>query len=69
MEDQLMNAVGTMRTCSCQEMVINIVLVVVNRYPHKGLSCSQSFAQTIIFVSCECFLVSSNALVSYKYNF
>ena len=59
MEEQLMNAVGSMLTYSYQEMVINIVLsavlgfvlAVVYRYTHKGLSYSQSFTQTIFFVS------------------
>jgi hypothetical protein len=59
MEEQLMNAMGSMLTYSYQEMVINIllaavlgfVLSVVYRYTHKGLSYSQSFTQTIFFVS------------------
>ena len=59
MEEQLMNAVGSMLTYSYQEMVINIVLAavlgfvlaLVYRYTHKGLSYSQSFTQTIFFVS------------------
>jgi hypothetical protein len=59
MEQELMNAMGSMLTYSYQEMVINIVLAavlgflmaVVYRYTHKGLSYSQSFTQTIFFVS------------------
>lgn len=59
MENQLVNAVGSMLTYSYQEMVINIVLAAVlgftlayvYRYTHKGLSYSQSFTQTIFFVS------------------
>ena len=59
MEEQLMDAVGTMLTYSYQEMVINIVLAAllgfvmayVYRDTHKGLSYSQSFTQTILFVS------------------
>jgi hypothetical protein len=59
MEDQLVNAVGSMLTYSYQEMVINVVLAAilgfglatVYRYTHKGLSYSQSFTQTIFFVS------------------
>jgi len=54
-----MDAVGSMLTYSYQEMVINIVLAavlgfmlaVVYRYTHKGLSYSQSFTQTIFFIS------------------
>lgn len=59
MEEQLMNAVGSMLTYSYQEMVINIALAavlgfllsVVYRYTHKGLSYSQSFTQTIFLVA------------------
>ncbi|MDD3813702.1 MAG: DUF4956 domain-containing protein [Desulfocapsaceae bacterium] len=59
MEDQLLNAVGSMLTYSYQEMVLNVVLAAVlgfvlasvYRYTHKGLSYSQSFTQTIFFVS------------------
>ncbi len=59
MEDQLLNAVGSMLTYSYQEMVINIILAAVlgfvlafvYRYTHKGLSYSQSFTQTLFFVS------------------
>jgi len=59
MENQLLNAVGSMLTYSYQEMVINIALAAVlgfllayvYRYTHKGLSYSQSFTQTIFFVS------------------
>jgi hypothetical protein len=59
MEDQLLNAVGSMLTYSYQEMVINVVLAAllgfglsfVYRYTHKGLSYSQSFTQTIFFVT------------------
>ncbi len=59
MEEQLMNAVGSMLTYSYQEMVINILLAavlgfllaVVYRYTHKGLSYSQSFTQTVFLVS------------------
>ena len=59
MENEMLNAVGSMLTYSYQEMVINIVLsaalgfvlAIVYRYTHKGLSYSQSFTQTIFFVS------------------
>ena len=59
MEQQLLDAVGSMLTYSYQEMVINIVLAMVlgfvvawvYRYTHKGLSYSQAFTQTILFVS------------------
>ncbi|MFT5698315.1 MAG: hypothetical protein ACI8ZB_001170 [Desulforhopalus sp.] len=59
MEEQLINAVGSMLTYSYQEMVVNIVLAavlgfalaVVYRFTHKGLSYSQSFTQTLLFVS------------------
>lgn len=59
MEQELLNATGSMLTYSNQEMVINIVLAtllgmlmsIVYRYTHKGLSYSQSFTQTIFFVS------------------
>lgn len=59
MENQVLNAVGSMLTYSYQEMAINIVLAAVlgfllayvYRYTHKGLSYSQSFTQTIFFVS------------------
>lgn len=59
MEEQLIDAVGSMLTYSYQEMVINIVLAallgfalaVVYRFTHKGLSYSQSFTQTLLFVS------------------
>lgn len=59
MENQLLTATGNMLSYSYQEMLINIVLAmvlgffiaVVYRYTHKGLSYSQSFTQTILFVS------------------
>lgn len=59
MDNQIMNALGSMLTYSYQEMVINIVLAsilgyilaIVYRYTHKGLSYSQSFTQTILFVA------------------
>ena len=59
MEQQLLDAVGSMLTYSYQEMVINIILAMVlgfvvawvYRYTHKGLSYSQAFTQTILFVS------------------
>lgn len=59
MEQQLINAAGSMLTYSYQEMVINIVLAavlglvmaLVYRYTHKGLSYSQSFTQTIFFIA------------------
>lgn len=59
MEEQLIDAVGSMLTYSYQEMVINIVLAallgfalsLVYRYTHKGLSYSQSFTQTLLFVA------------------
>ncbi len=59
MEDQLLNAAGSMLTYSYQEVVINIILAavlgfglaVVYRYTHKGLSYSQSFTQTLFFVA------------------
>ena len=58
MEQQLLDAVGSMLTYSYQEMVVNITLALVlgfviawvYRYTHKGLSYSQSFTQTILFV-------------------
>lgn len=59
MENQLLEAAGSLLTYSYPEMVINIALAtvlglmvaVVYRMTHKGLSYSQSFTQTILFVS------------------
>lgn len=59
MEQELLNATGSMLTYSYQEMVINMLLAtvlgilisLVYRTTHKGLSYSQSFTQTIFFVS------------------
>jgi len=59
MEKQLMSAVGNMLTYTYPEMIINIVLAgisglvlsVVYKNTHKGLSYSQSFTQTILFVT------------------
>lgn len=59
MENELLNAVGSMLTYTYQEMVINIILAsvlgyfiaLIYRYTHKGLSYSQSFTQTILFIS------------------
>ncbi|MBE9536643.1 MAG: DUF4956 domain-containing protein [Proteobacteria bacterium] len=59
MENQLLTAAGNMLSYSYQEMLINIVLATIlgffiaiaYRYTHKGLSYSQSFTQTILFVS------------------
>jgi len=59
MEQKLIDTIGSMLTYSYQEMVINIVLAtalglvlaLVYRHTHKGLSYSQSFTQTILFVS------------------
>lgn len=59
MEKQILDSMGSMLTYSYQEMVINIVLAavlgfilaLVYRYTHKGLSYSQSFTQTVFFVS------------------
>ncbi|MFK7733527.1 MAG: DUF4956 domain-containing protein [Pseudomonadales bacterium] len=59
MEQELLNATGSMLTYTNQEMVINIILAtvlgmsmsIVYRYTHKGLSYSQSFTQTIFFVA------------------
>lgn len=59
MEKQLLNAAGSMLNYTYPEMIINIllaavlgfVLSIVYRYTHKGLSYSQSFTQTIFFVS------------------
>ncbi|MDH3997431.1 MAG: DUF4956 domain-containing protein [Desulfuromonadales bacterium] len=59
MEQQLLDAVGSMLTYSYQEMVINTALALilglvvawVYRYTHKGLSYSQAFTQTILFVA------------------
>lgn len=59
MENQLLDAAGSVLTYSYQEIVINIVLAsilgfglsVVYRYTHKGLSYSQSFTQTLFFVA------------------
>jgi len=59
MQDNLLNAAGNLLTYSKPEMVINITLAMVlgfvlsgvYRYTHKGLSYSQSFHNTIIFVA------------------
>jgi len=59
MGNQLLDAAGSLLTYSYPEMVINITLAtvlgllvaVVYRMTHKGLSYSQSFTQTILFVS------------------
>lgn len=59
MPDNLLDTTGNLLTYSKPEMVINITLAValglvlsgVYRYTHKGLSYSQSFHNTIIFVA------------------
>lgn len=59
MEQELLNATGSMLTYTYQEMVINMVLAtllgilmsLVYKATHKGLSYSQSFTQTIFFVA------------------
>lgn len=59
MENQLLDAAGSLLTYSYQEMLVNVVLATVlgllvalcYRATHKGLSYSQSFTQTILFVS------------------
>lgn len=59
MQDQLLNVTGNLLTYSYQEMVINIAVALVlgfvmsaaYRYTHQGLSYSQSFTQTILFVT------------------
>lgn len=58
MEDVLMNPQGNSLVYSNIEIIINIlaalsigvILSAVYRYTHKGLSYSQSFSQTIVFV-------------------
>lgn len=59
MESALLNSAGSMLTYSPYEMIINMSLAVVlgvvvsavYRHTHKGLSYSQSFTLTIIFVT------------------
>lgn len=59
MQDNLLNAMGSLLTYTYPEMLINILLAtvlgfvvsIVYRYTHKGLSYSQSFTQTILFVA------------------
>ena len=59
MQGKLLNATGSLLTYTYPEMVINILLAtvlglivsLVYRYTHKGLSYSQSFTQTIWFVA------------------
>jgi len=59
MEDALMNPQGSSLVYSNIEIIINILaalfigvlLSAVYRYTHKGLSYSQSFSQTIVFVT------------------
>ena len=59
MENELISAVGSMLNYSPYEMLMNMMLAmvlgilisVVYRYTHKGLSYSQSFTLTIIFVT------------------
>ena len=59
MEDQILSAPGGLLTYSYAEMVVNMTLAMVlgfavsavYRYTHKGLSYSQSFTHTILFVT------------------
>jgi hypothetical protein len=59
MEEQLLSAQGGLLTYSYMEMVLNMALAMVlgfavsavYRYTHKGLSYSQSFTHTILFVT------------------
>lgn len=59
METDLIKATGSLLTYSYSEMVINLVLAallglamsIVYKNTHKGLSYSQSFTQTIFFIS------------------
>ncbi|MDX8389331.1 MAG: DUF4956 domain-containing protein [Mariprofundaceae bacterium] len=59
MENELLNATGSLLNYSYQEMVLNILLASalgfiigsIYKYTHKGLSYSQSFTQTILFVA------------------
>lgn len=59
MPEELLNPVVTLLTYSYEEMIVNIVLAIVlgfliantYKYTHKGLSYSQSFTHTILFVT------------------
>ncbi len=59
MENQLLDAAGNLLNYTPRDMVVNMLLAIVlgfviatvYRYTHKGLSYSQSFTQTILFVS------------------
>ena len=59
MQDELLNVTGNLLNYSYQEMIINILLAIVlgyilswfYKYTHKGLSYSQSFTHTILFVT------------------
>jgi len=59
MQSQLLNTTGNLLTYSYYEMMINLALAIVlgffvasvYRYTHKGLSYSQSFTQTILYVT------------------
>jgi len=59
MQDQLLNTQGNLLTFTYPEMLVNMALAIalgflvsgVYRYTHKGLSYSQSFTHTILFVS------------------
>ena len=59
MGNELLNVAGNILVYSRQEMVVNIILATaigfimsaVYQYTHKGLSYSQSFTQTILFVT------------------
>jgi hypothetical protein len=59
MQNQLLSAPGSLLTYTYQEMIVNMVLAMVlgfvlsfvYRYTHKGLSYSQSFTHTVLFVT------------------
>lgn len=59
MEQELLDAAGNLLNYTYQEMIINILLATVlgfllsgiYKYTHKGLSYSQSFTHTILFVT------------------
>ncbi|MDQ6963113.1 MAG: DUF4956 domain-containing protein [Mariprofundaceae bacterium] len=59
MENELLSAAGNMLTYSPYEIIINmasamilgLMIASVYRYTHKGLSYSQSFTLTIVFVT------------------
>jgi len=59
MQSQLLNTTGNLLTYTYYEMLINLALAIilgfliatVYKYTHKGLSYSQSFTQTILYVT------------------